>query len=384
MDKKRVYCNIEGYRNLPTIHLSDIEVFEKMVNDVQPECIFVDQQSKTVEGEKDLIGRAKTSTKAVSEFSFFHEGLIYAVDGLNYNSLEDYHEGTEKGFASGSDYYKALSGNFIDKGEYDTCVAAGFEDRIDFLKAQTVGYVGSVDKLTAAHAEGKLSDSEYKKVKDFPKDADVYSFAQEAGYESYSEFENALASGFLKADATEYREAVEKGFDDSESYYQAKEGSFKDSGEFAAAQSLGISDKDEYQRYQELESLRSQYGFRTVEQAHLFTMLAEMPAGRKMSVAKIWESLTETQEAMRGGKSYTGKSWLDRPIISLFGGSSLPSWYTTAFKDLVELKVFLISNESVAEIGTYDADGEVFERKGAAATEAAAETVDAEASQSEG
>jgi len=48
---------------------------------------------------------------------------------------------------------------------------------------------------------------------------------------------------------------------------------------------------------------------------------------------------------------------------------------------LVELKVFLISNESVAEIGTYDADGEVFERKGATA-EATAEV--AEANESEG
>jgi len=210
MDKKRVYCNIEGYRNLPTIHLSDLEVFEKMVNDVQPECIFVDQQSKTIEGEKDLIGRTKISKQTVSEFSFFHDGLIYAVDGRNYNSMEDYHEGTGKGFTSGTDYYKAQNGNFIDKGEYDNCMAAGFEERIDFLKAQTVGYVGGVDKLTVAHAEGKLSDSEYKKVKDFSKDADVYSFAQEAGYESYDEFENALASGFLKADATEYREALEK------------------------------------------------------------------------------------------------------------------------------------------------------------------------------
>ena len=363
MDNKRAYCNIDGYENLPMIRISDIETFESLIKEHNPDSIFV-AQIKTA-GERDLInfGKSKSTAKTVTEFSFLHDNLIYVVDTQGYQTLEDYHEGIQKGFESGSDYTSARDGKFIDRDEYEACKKAGFADRITFLKAETVNYLESLDKLTAAHAEGRLTDEAYKKVKTFKNDAQVYEFGQEAGYESYQELENAFASGFTKADADDYRKARDLGFDDSDSYFGAQKGSFEDSKEYAQAQSLGISDKAEFEQYNEMEGIRSQYGFRTTEQAHLFTLLAELPAGRKMSVAKIWDTLKEAQEGMKI-TSNAGKNWFDRPIMSFFGANTSPNWYTTAFRDLVELKVFLISNENVAQVGTYDADGEVFERAG--------------------
>jgi len=359
----RVYHNIEGLENFPTVRLSELSVFENMVDNYQPECIFVSATTQAVKGgEKDLIGRNKVVEKTTTKLSFQHEGIVYSVDSANFRTLGDQKDGALKGFEDGTDYYAAQEGNFIDSEEFQHCQAAGFDDRVEYLKAQRIGFVGSIESLQTAVANGKLSDAEYKKIKTLQTDAQVYNFAKNFGYDSYEEFENALASGFVKAEATDYREAVEKGFDSSKSFYQAKKGSFTDLVEFQQAQTVGIGEQQDWSRYVELNSIKETHGFRSIEQAHLFEMLSSLEEDKKMSITRIWEMLKSNQK--NTNKAQSDVSWLDRPIMQMFGGSSkLPDWYSTSFKDIVEVKVFLISNENIGHIGLYDADGEVFERK---------------------
>ncbi len=366
METTRAYNQIDGYENFPTIHLSDIAVFEELVNKYQPESIYIATQKQTAEGEeKDFIGRAKTVEQAVTRFAFHNDGVLYTVDALNYSSLEEYKEGLAKGFASGDDYHAASEGSFLDKEEYDSCKKAGFSDRVEYLKAQRIGFAGSVDKLQQAFVNGKLSDDHYKSAKDFQTDAQVYNFAQNFGYESYDEFENALSSGFVKSEAGDYRDAMDKGFDSYDAYASAQQGSFDDINEFNSAQDIGITDRREFDKYSELSNVKEQYGFRSMEQAHLFLLLAELGEGKKLSITRIWDMLKENQSNLGDSTaSSSDKKWFDRPIAQLFGRkSSQPEWYSTTFKDVVELKVFLISNENIGKVGVYDADGEVFERR---------------------
>ncbi|MGB1205603.1 MAG: hypothetical protein ACPG5B_08165 [Chitinophagales bacterium] len=359
----RVYHNIEGLVNFPTIRLSELSVFENMVDKYQPECIFVATTTRTTKaGEKDLIGRKKIVEKTNTSLSFQHNGMVYSVDSANFRTLEDQKDGALKGFEDGTDYYAAKEGNFIDSEEYQHCQTAGFEDRVEYLKAQRIGFVGSIEKLETAVANGKLNDAEYKKIKTLQTDSQVYNFAKNFGYDNYDEFENALASGFVKAEATDYREALEKGFDSSKTFYKAKKGSFTDLTEFQQAQTVGIGDKQDWSRYVELNNIKETCGFRSIEQAHLFELLNNLEENKKVSITRMWEMLKSNQKNANNSKSDV--SWLDRPIMQIFGGGSkLPDWYSTSFKDMVEVKVFLISNENIGRIGLYDADGEVFERK---------------------
>jgi len=359
----RVYHDIEGFENFPTVRLSELSVFENMVDKYQPDCIFVSVTTETVKGgEKDLIGRNKIIEKTNTTLSFQNNGMIYSVDSSNFRTLEDQKDGALKGFEDGTDYYAAKEGNFIDSEEYAHCQAAGFDDRVEYLKAQRIGFVGSIEKIQAAVEVGKLSDAEHKKIKTLQTDAQVYNFAKNFGYDDYDEFENALSSGFVKAEATDYREAVEKGFDSSKTFYKVKKGSFNDLTEFQQAQTVGIGDKQDWSRYLELNNIKETYGFRSIEQAHLFELLSNLEEDKKVSITRIWEMLKSGQK--NTSKAQSDVSWLDRPIMQMFGGGSkLPDWYSTSFKDIVEVKVFLISNENIGTIGLYDADGEVFERK---------------------
>lgn len=277
----RVYYKIDGYDNFPTIHLSDMEVFESMLEKYQPAYILVANDSVTEKGEKDLIGRNKTVNKAVTRLAFEHNGVLYSVNSRNFTSIKDYKDAGLKGFDNGLDYYAASEGNFIDKEEYDNCKAAGFDDRVEYLKAQNLDFEGGIEKLKEANENGKISDGNFSKIKDLTTDAQVYNFAKNFGYDSYEEFENALSSGFVKSDATDYREAVEKGFDSSDAFYSAKKGSFSGLDEYQQANVLGIEDQREFQKYNELSNLREQYGFRSMEQAHLFDELALLGEGKK-------------------------------------------------------------------------------------------------------
>jgi len=376
MSTNRVYHKINGYDNLPTIYIADIDVFEELLDKYVPDFIFVSTKKQTIETEeKDLIGRTKSTEKEVSVFSFHNEGIVYAVNGMNYDTIADYREGQDKGYVYGDEYYEAKEGGFADYEEYSLCKEAGFTDRDEYLKAQELGFVGGGEKLQQAFNTAKLNEKEYTKVKGLKNDAAVFAMAADAGFENYDEFENALAKGFVSANASDYREALEKGFDDSETYMAAQEGNFASQEEYESAKDLGITDKHEWEQYNRLLEMQNQYNFRTVEQTHLFDILADLPEGKKMSIARTWDALKEGQNSLLSSRFNLNK-WFNEPVANLFKGSKkLPNWYTTSFKDIVEVKVFLISNENVGQIGLYDADGEVFERSATTATPPVLEVV---------
>lgn len=361
---KRTYYKIEGHENLPIIQLSTIELFEELVDRYQPDFLFVSEKTeKVTTNEKDLMGRNKSADQKISYFAFYQDGLVYSVNAQNFDSLEAYKAGMAKGFSSGADYEKALNAKFIDHEEYQASKDAGFgAERVDYLRALQEGFVGSGDKIKTAYAEKRIGEEQYKRVKELKTDAQVYYFAKEADFESYEEYEQALESGFVKGTAQEFREAKEKGFEDSAAYYQAKQGGFADLDAYNKAQELGIQQEGELATYQNLEGLRTENGFRTIEHAHLYQLLADLEMEESISVEKIWDMLRESQTELFANQN--GRSgWFNQPIRHLFNRDKHPDWYTTAFKDVVELKVFLISNENVGKLGLYDADGEVFERK---------------------
>lgn len=362
---QKLYYNIEGYRQFPTILLDEIEVFEKLVVKYQPEFIWITQKKRQVESEKnDLIARITPNQKLVTAFCFVHDGIMYEANAMNFRTIEDYKTGVGKGFAMGDEYYTATAAGFIDKTEYDEATKAGFTERINYLNAKETGFLGAFDNLKLAVNQGRLNPTEYKKIKNLKNDAQIDTFADSLGYENYEEFEKALMSGFVKVTAQEYRTAVEKGFQTSNNYEKAKEGNFEDPTEFASAKQVGISKKGEFEVYQSLVNLKQTHNFRTIEQAHLFQLLSDLETGKKLSVSRIWDLLKDAQQELTGSNNTEDRKWFDTPLTQLFGKKeAFPVWYDATFQDIIELKVFLISNENLGKIGRYDADGEIFEKE---------------------
>ncbi len=380
------YYKVDQFQNFPTIRLGDIEVFEQMIAKHKPDHLFVSKVSESVSsGEKDLIGRDKAVAKEVTLLAFTVNNLIYTVNSNGFESLEDAKDASNKGYAAGDDFYAAKEGNFVDKEEYDLCKAAGFgTNRVEYLKAKSSDFVGAYRKLEQAYIEGRISDDQYKELKKFGNDARIYEVAGKNEFESYEEFENAFVSGFVKADADagagNYRAALEKGFADSKSYYSAVAGDFDTPDAFEAANAVGINNREEFERYQSFNTTKENHGFRTMEQTNLFLMLSELSDDSQVGVDRIWEMVKDAETNIQASNNEDdGKSFWDRPIIQLFNRSKSPSWYTTSFKDIVELKVFLISNDQVADLGYYDADTEVFTRGAEGVTVAAEATADADA-----
>ena len=52
MSTNRVYHKINGYDNLPTIYIADIDVFEELLDKYVPDFIFVSTKKQTIETEE--------------------------------------------------------------------------------------------------------------------------------------------------------------------------------------------------------------------------------------------------------------------------------------------------------------------------------------------
>ena len=88
-----------------------------------------------------------------------------------------------------------------------------------------------------------------------------------------------------------------KGFVSSESYYEAKEGSFSDPAQYEEARKIGIVSNTEFERFNELNAVKDQYGFQTMQHAEVYQILNEHPEGKKLAVARIWDMLQESQNS---------------------------------------------------------------------------------------
>jgi len=192
------YINVAEFKNVATIKLADLKTFNDLVSKLKPTNVFT-RQTASAESESngqngsDYFSKAKSAFNSTvnaggrSEFAIIDDGTLYSVDGKGFKSLEDYASAEKAGFSSGSDYYAAEKGGFKDAEEFSTTKQAGFSDKETYEKANGVGFIGAASALAAAHADGKITDKVYNKVKNLKSDGELYKYARNNGYTRRSE-----------------------------------------------------------------------------------------------------------------------------------------------------------------------------------------------------
>jgi len=372
------YIKVADFKNVATVKLADMKTFSDLVAKMKPDNIFTRQAevaSESADGNGqagDYFSKAKSAfNKTVnaggrSEFAFISDGTLYSVDGKGFTSLEDYASADKSGFASGSDFYASQKGGFKDAEEYKSTKQAGFSDKETFEKANGVGFIGAAAALATAHSEGKITDKVYNKVKNLKNDGELYKYARNNGYTNYQEFLESVSSGFIGGNATEYREAQEKGFANSDDYYKAKKSNFEDPKEFEAAKELGIEDKEEFAAHNSIAELKEKYSYVGSDQAHLHTILSKLEKGTKLSLKMIEDRLKVEQDKVKTKLPSIVDApgdFFNAPLARLFKTNALPEWYNRVFLEEDSVKNFISVSDNIKALGTFDSDIEVFERK---------------------
>lgn len=366
------YIEVDSFKNLPVIKLASLEDFVNLLGEYNPKHIFTKidaaEDNKEEKEKTDFFSRTKGLINSVAggstktEFYFVEDNTVYAVSGNGYKSLEDYNKGIAAKFQSGDEYYASLDGGYANYDEYKQSQNDGFSSKEEYEKAQNTGFIGGVAKLNAAKMAGDLKDNYYSKVKSIKKDGDLYRYAKKSGYESFVEFKDAVFAGYVGKNAEEFRSAQESGFGDADAYQAAKQGSFESPSDFQAANSLGIDSKAIYDRYKQLEEIKSAHNYGFLDQANVFDLLKNLDSGKLISFGKLSERLKESQGTVKSKIPSNTKDWLNVKITKLMKVNSMPEWYSTSFKTSEELKAFIINDEHLQQLGEYDQNSDVFIR----------------------
>src|SRR5947209_7898 len=158
------YVKIDAYHSVPVLKISREEFVRLMKEFNAPILYFKESRAETRE--------------LLSEFMFYHGGLMYICNGQGYRNLTDLASASSQGFDSSSNKY-SVSG-------------------------------GDVESTTDSY-RGRSSDGE------------VYYFATGLGYKDFHEFDDAASRGFGKQKAEEYRFATSKGLENSNDYERYKQ-----------------------------------------------------------------------------------------------------------------------------------------------------------------
>ncbi|MBK6890388.1 MAG: hypothetical protein IPI59_03155 [Sphingobacteriales bacterium] len=347
-------------KHTPLVQIKLFSEFEQLLARWQPEVLFISRTKQTLP-EHLLPNKKESGKKTYTQFSFFQNGLFYAINGLNYNNLTDYREGQKAGFTTGDEYYQAQQAGFLNFADYNACLKAGFTNRANYQTAAELGFENALQKLHKSCSQKNLLDTTYKKlIHHCHTDADIWHFATQHGYTTYTEFEQAVLTGFANANAPDFRKALEQGFQSPESFYQAQKGQFESPNELAAAQQHGITQKDELENYQKLTNIAEAHQLPALDQALLYDLLTDLQPNRKIAVDRLWKMLKEAEKSLRTPAE--DRKWFDRPLGQLFSKGKIPAWYTTSLQAPEDISIWLLSQKNANNLGHYDPDGEVFER----------------------
>ncbi len=348
------YLYIADTVNLPIIEIEDIDEYMELIKIYDPKIIFV----KTMEKHKKDRNYYRTSNDSISKsgyFLFYKGGVGFRIRNKNYNNIPDMIQGLSKGFSDGNEYYDAKSRGFINYKEYKKAISLGYKTRDDYLQSKDLGFRGILDEiknieLNRYEEYDDLYEYIYKirnLLNKFKQEADVYYYSKENGFTDFNEFKDGLSKLFLTG--TEYHEALAKGFSNGVEFRKAKDMGFENPVEFHNALKLKIKSKKEYDTYLNLEDIKKEYGLNTMEEALLFKILLALKPKKKLSAEKIWEKLESEKRKFELGNDWYGKR--------------LPKWFDRLFKDKESFKKYLSTSKKINQIGFYDIEGEVFERK---------------------
>ena len=158
------YVNVGSYTSVPVVKLQS-DAFLELMKKFGVGMLYV-KESKTENGAK------------VSEFMFFHEGLMHVCNGYGYKTL------------------------------------------VDSAKGSSLGFDGSSSKYSEARGEANAAERAYSDQ--HSSDGEIFYFAMDLGYKDFKEFDDAVSKDFTKDKAEEYRFAMGKGLKDKDAYVRYK------------------------------------------------------------------------------------------------------------------------------------------------------------------
>ncbi len=284
-----------------------------------------------------------TETKMIfihdSFFIFLKDQFCFKILHKGFLSLQDFLSAVQIGLPNPESYYNKIA------------IEKGFNNANSYFDASQKGFVGLNLENLYNHSrflqnlmvENNLDTSRIYNTKHLL-DAISYELAMRLKYKNSTDFEHGVRQEFK--DGTEYYAMIELGFKNQNDYREAKSSGLLDSNLFYEAKELGFTSKTQVEFYIWSKKYPEEI-YRNYDELFLIHYIEKLLG--KQSIKKIYD------EYKKGFKAVNNTQY-----NSLKYSKKL---FSESIYDLEELMDFLKTNEIAQHIGSYDSEGEYFEKK---------------------
>ena len=325
------YIDIEDNPDFKSLRVKNIRSFIKMIQQFQVKIVF-------------RIEKPCTEGKSCLEFLILVSQIMYRLDSAGYKTLEDYEEAVTRDFPDAEMYYDAIKTNIYSYKEYLECKKSGVVDKPLFVKAQKLGFIDAFEKFKERCITKRGLMPPNFHVEEYDTPIKLSEYATSKGFKDYGDFDKAFFQGFT--DMITYEDAKKKGFTYGSDYVDAIKMGFDQIKEYQEAKHLKIQNKFEYNYYNNLRN--NSKGIYSYDQVALVLALKNCDNGKKLSLKKLFELLTQKEEEIKFATKEDGTR-------------DFPEWYAKKLKSEEDIKLFVSKESLVKSVGIFDSDGEYFE-----------------------
>lgn len=241
----------------------------------------------------------------------------------NYPDAELFYSGRELGFDRYEEYKMSVETGITDAGAYDLLKKDGY---IEGFKQYETMLAQNKDGFFPPEITNAYELEKYKTAKKF---------------DTIQEFINACEKGFELP--SEYRESNGKNYHNYNDYKTGSANGFLFGKDYYLAIQKGIETIEEFNKYLSFVALNMPKS--AFDEIIVITMVSKFTEGKKTSLNKIFDTLQE-----------------DKKVFAKEDGT-MPNWFTNNLKTLPHLITFLKENELITKYGSFDDDGQYFQKK---------------------
>ncbi len=346
------YIQFYKLHNIPLIELNNIEDFVEYISLKEIKIVGVQPE--------------------MERFIIVDSGVAYSIGNGGYLTIEDYLEGIDK-YSCAKEYYREKEYESVGIKEPDKYKELGFKNEKDYIDAYNLGYLKGLKKLYDEKLlyEDKLTGNNY--ISYYGKNgfidetiienvADIYYFSKKQGFKNFEELLNSLKLGF--GDSEDYNIALKKNFNSAEEYYISLEEGYDNPEDYHISNKLKIDNKESYELYEELLKIKNKYQLKTFEEAMLYNIIFKMKINSKITIKEMWHKLRNDEKIKPQEKKKINVLLKDKEKLKqrFKPIEYVQEWYSLKFKSIDELRNYILNNDFIMNLITYDKNNDSIEK----------------------
>ncbi|MEA2042397.1 MAG: hypothetical protein U9N85_07575 [Bacteroidota bacterium] len=331
-----------NYNNYNLIEILDIREFLKIFEYINKE-IITNRTKNQMQRSYESYALVKEGLVFISDDSFIviNDNYLFRISKAGFVSLEDYIESEQSNQLNSDAFYNSKALKF------------GYNNSIDYFDAVDNGFIDASKQFNRNNHYNNRK-SPFNGLTD----AEIYYKIKKQNYKTFLDYQKGQSKGFK--DGIDFYNAQKLGFIEYDHYITAKELDIKNAQDYYELSKKGIETKEQIEFYRWSKKI-DKSNYQTYDELALIKYLVDMPKSRT-TLKKIYENYKKILENIFDIPIPSNQLRSRTPTYGNIANKPKNELYNVTISNVNQLKKVINENNLIKFIGTYDEDGDFFEK----------------------